>query len=327
MKRNEKNGARNAGEAMTTTTTMTKVLSYGAGLDSFAMLLDAVLNRGEKPDVVCHINVGDAAGRDPGEWGSTRRHIAEVVIPFCEQHGIEFVELNDANGYPVRGQRSLYAWLDGLMAIPTSGPSKLCTIVAKVERFEKWLVDRFGTELVEVWIGFSADEGKRVAKDPNAASETPTRKNRFPLYEAGLCRCKAEKLIVDLGYPVPRKSACTFCPFASKCDYRKLEQERPQDLAAAVKLETQKAPTAKNGYKLSVKNFRKLTDRNLSTTGEMPVLGVDYTAPTLTEWLAKPDRSRTLGCDHCGRARRAVKHAGDDYLTEAEYVDNLPENA
>src|SRR6185437_4209536 len=78
---------------------MPRVLSYGGGLDSFAMLLLAILS-GELPDVVVFVDVADGSpDRDPedlGEWPGTYQHIREVVIPLCRAHGIEFVWLTAA---------------------------------------------------------------------------------------------------------------------------------------------------------------------------------------------------------------------------------------
>lgn len=43
-----------------------RVLSYGGGLDSFGMLVDAVA-RGDKPDLVVFADVTDPERKDPGE--------------------------------------------------------------------------------------------------------------------------------------------------------------------------------------------------------------------------------------------------------------------
>jgi hypothetical protein len=90
------------------------VVSLGGGLDSWAMLLEGV-RRGERIDTVVFIDVG--APGDPGEWPSTYRHIDEVVVPFCQKHGIEFVRI-DHESYPVRDARSLFAWLEARKQIP-----------------------------------------------------------------------------------------------------------------------------------------------------------------------------------------------------------------
>jgi hypothetical protein len=201
-----------------------KILSYGGGLDSFAMLLTAIA-RGELPDVVVFMDTGHPL--DPGEWPGTYRHIDEVVRPICAAHGIEFFKIDHTN-YPVRGgtkgeARSLFAWWETRKSMPMAGPGRQCTTIAKVERFERWASDRWPDQDIEVWLGFEAGEEKRVKKDPNTganrkvpklkkgAKPRARRHNRFPLMEQGLCRCRCEALVRASGYPIPRKSACMFC--------------------------------------------------------------------------------------------------------------------
>src|SRR5205085_2724295 len=141
-----------------------------------------------------------------------------------------------------RDARSLFAWLEARQQIPVTGPNRVCTRVAKVERFERWLDRTYPGELVEVWIGFESGEEARADKDPNAGKPrkasptTATRRNRFPLIEAGLCRCRCEELVRASGHPVPRKSACTFCPYASKGDWQQLALELPRVFAKVAAL-------------------------------------------------------------------------------------------
>jgi hypothetical protein len=297
------------------------VLSYGGGLDSFAMLLDAI-RRGEKPDVVAICDVGDPDGCDPGEWPSTYRHIRDVARPLCERHGIEFVVI-DGDRYPVRDARSLFAWLEARNQIPVSGPNRICTTIAKVERFERWLTDRFPDQVVEVWIGFEAGEEARVAKDPNAGKVQRQRKpggarrlNRFPLIEQGLCRCRCEALVRELGYPVPRKSACVFCPYGTKEDWATFARELPEVFARVERLEAAKLarPTAKNGVRLSIKGYRKVRPGKLPPN---PVRGVHYKAPTLREYISGTYRAQPKPCPVCGQAVKATKATGCSYLYDA----------
>lgn len=311
-----------------TTTTMPKVLSYGGGLDSFAMLVDAI-QRGELPDQVVFINVGDPAGEDPGEWPSTYKHMREVAVPLCTQHGIEFIELNADNGYPVRDARSFFAWMQARTNVPVAGPRRTCTIIAKVERFEKWMVNTHGTQPVEVWIGFEANEAKRAASDPNAGVESAQRRNRFPLIERGLCRCRCEALVRAAGYPVPRKSACVFCPYGSRKDWQTLARELPETFAKVEELERAKMdnPT-RNGFRLSIMGYRTTkagTDRNRRKNAgeqvEAPELGTHYKAPTLREFVDNPGKgTKAKGCETCGRTVRATKASGCSYLGDDESV-------
>lgn len=289
-----------------------RVLSYGGGLDSFAMLLDAIERR-ELPEVCVFADVTDVAGVDPGEWPGTYRHIEEVVKPLCAAHGIEWVTLDTAS-YPVRGSRSLFAWLEERHQIPVSGPTRLCTIVAKVERVERWMDDRFPDEDVSVWVGFEAGEESRAAYDPNAGKKRAVkpgqarRHNRFPLMEQGtrpgICRCRAEALVRRLGYPVPRKSACTFCPYASRGDWQTFARELPGHFARTVALEANK-PETKAGKKLSIMGYETLP-------------GGAYRAPPLPEYIAKPYRPRKMPCPVCGAPERATKATGCDWLSDED---------
>ena len=240
-----------------------RVLSYGGGLDSWSMLLDAVA-RSELPDVCVFIDVGNGTRtRDstvPAEWPGTYQRIREVVIPLCERVGVPF-EWIDTEHYPVRDASSLYEWMHARKQIPVSGPDRICTIVAKVERFERWLTDTFPGQEVETWIGFDAAELDRVKKDPNAGKRRPRklrpgdarRRNRFPLIERNLCRCRCEALARASGLPIPRKSACTTCCYNRLADWQRVDRELPRDFAMARELEARRRETeTKNGFLLSI---------------------------------------------------------------------------
>lgn len=278
------------------------VLSYGGGLDSFAMLVRSVQLE-QRPDVVAFVDVGSPDGKDPGEWPGTYRHMREIVAPLCVREGIAF-EVLDGERYPVRNAPSLFRWLEDRGQIPVAGPNRICTRVAKVERFERWLADRFGTEPVEVWIGFEAGEEARAAKDPNAG-KSAQRRNRFPLIEWDLCRCRCEQLVRAAGFSVPRKSACVFCPYASKGDWQTLARELPETFAEVAELEARKPPT-KRGKKLSIMGFRTLKDREGNPVG--------YRAPPLPEFIRGTYRPKPNPCAVCGAGQRASKATGCDYL-------------
>lgn len=284
-----------------------RVLAYGGGLDSFGMLLDAI-ERGELPDVCAFADVTDPQRLDPGEWPGTYSHIREVVEPLCAAHGIEFVTL-DTVRYPVRDSRSLFSWLEERHQIPVAGPNRICTIVAKVERFERWLDERFADQDTEVWVGFEAGEEGRARYDPNAGAKRAhkpgqaVRHNRYPLIERNLCRCRCQELVERLGFPVPRKSACTFCPYGSRGDWQTFASELPEEFARTAALEANKPPT-EAGKKLSIMGYRTLPDGS-------------YRAPPLAVFIQKPYKPRRMPCSVCGRAQRASKATGSDWLLPA----------
>ena len=285
---------------------LARVLSYGGGLDSFAMLVEAI-RRGICLDAVVFVDVADPGGEDPGEWPGTYRHIRDVVEPLCAKHGIRF-ETVDSTRYPVRDARSLFAWMYQRGQIPIAGPNRICTRIAKVERFETWMRDAFGDAPVEVWIGFEAGEEARAAKDPNAGASTQ-RRNRFPLIEWNLCRCRCEALVRDAGFPVPRKSACVFCPYGSKGDWQTFARELPETFDRVVDLEARKPPTAKNGRKLSIMGYRTIKD----AAGNV----VEVKAPPLPRFIQGTYRPIARTCDVCG-GPRATKATGCDYLDDGD---------
>lgn len=302
------------------------VLSYGGGLDSFAMLLDA-LQRGEKPDhvVFCDVGGGSAEqdGPDPGEWPSTYRHMREIVIPLCQREGIPFHWLG-SDAYPIRDARSLFAWYQERALLPIAGPGRVCTVIAKTERFERWCADHFAGLEVEIWIGFEAGEESRAAKDPNAGASSKgkassfRRRNRFPLLERGLCRCRCEALVRSLGYPVPRKSACVFCPYASKRDWQTFARELPAAFAQVVELEAAKSVTA-SGKKLSIMGFKSFKDEaKVPKRTRLTILrdsaGMAYVAPPLPAFIEGESREKSQGCDVCGAEQRATKATGCSFL-------------
>ena len=321
---------------------LSKVLSLGGGLDSWAMLLDAEI-RGELPDVVAFVDVGDPEDRDthPGEWDGTYRHVEEVVRPWCAARGIEFAEISARTGYLIRpdnqGARSLFGWLWTMGQIPVAGPNRICTRIAKVERFEAWLDKRFAGQEVETWVGFDAAEQGRVDNDPNTgklrgatglkaragstlavqlhnafrwtkalafAMSHAGRVNRFPLMERGLCRCRCEALARASGYPVPRKSACQPCPYGSRGDWKTLAREKPLVFAYAVELERRKPPTTKNNRKLSIMAY----DSDTQTGTPLPV------------FVSRPYKAKIIPCTVCGAAQRATKASGCGYLDEGTAV-------
>jgi hypothetical protein len=306
--------------------TRPKILSLGGGLDSFALLVEAIrrneirkvgldakdadhpeadelLAEGcELPDVVVMCDVG--APGDPGEWPSTYRHVDEVVRPLCAKHGIPFVMIT-GDMYPVRGERSLWAYYEKTNTLP-GRMSRLCTNAAKVERFAKWADANYPDQEIEVWVGFEAGEENRAANDPHGASAVKkprpgkcVRINRFPLIEWGLCRCRCEALVRAAGFPVPRKSACVFCCFNKVGDFQTLAVELPETFERVAAHE-ERAKLTKSGYKLRY----------------FQVSQVRVGLP-LAEAVRRPYTRQQKGCSVCGAAVAATKATGCDYVSEA----------
>lgn len=296
-----------------------RVLSLGGGVDSFALLVECIA-RGVRLDAVAFVDVADPQHLDPGEWPGTYRHVREVVAPLCRRHRIRF-DWIDSGRYPVRDARSLFAWPWARGQIPTTGPKRICTTIAKVERFERWLDDTFPGQLVEVLIGFEAGEESRAQRDPNAGTkrrrvrpQQARRVNRFPLIEWRLCRCRCIAAIKRAGLEVPHASACTFCPYASKGEWQLLAAELPETFAATAELEARK-PITGPGKKLSIMGFHTLAPlKSGQPRTASNVLrdhdGVEYVAPPLRDFIRGEYQPTSEPCEICGAVEKTRKVAG-----------------
>lgn len=175
------------------------ILSYGGGVQTTFMLL----SEPERYDVCLFANTG-------GEWPETIAYIETIAKPFCKQHGIEFVE--------VKGDKKGIDNLEDFCLSKKIIPSRMkrwCT-----DDFKKKPIRRYVKSLnrkdVTVAIGFSWDEVERM----NTAKQTRLYKATYPLVDQHITRQQCIEGIKKLGYPVPRKSGCFYCPF-QKTDYWK----------------------------------------------------------------------------------------------------------
>lgn len=82
------------------------------------------------------------------------------------------------------------------------------------------------------WIGISLDEVQRMK-----TSRHPWILNRWPLIEKSMSRHDALRWMESRGYPVPPRSACTYCPFHSDAEWRRLRDNEPGEFQKAVEFE------------------------------------------------------------------------------------------
>jgi hypothetical protein len=82
------------------------------------------------------------------------------------------------------------------------------------------------------WIGISLDEVSRMKP-----SHLKWATNRYPLIELEMSRHDCLRWMESNGYPIPPRSACTFCPFHSDAEWRRLKNENPDEFQKAVVFE------------------------------------------------------------------------------------------
>ncbi len=97
--------------------------------------------------------------------------------------------------------------------------------LAKIRRGQK-------TVGVISWIGISLDEVSRMKPSKIAWAQS-----RWPLIEKEMSRHDCLRWMEKNSYPEPPRSACTYCPFHSDHEWRKLKTNEPAAFADAVAFE------------------------------------------------------------------------------------------
>lgn len=103
-----------------------------------------------------------------------------------------------------------------------------CTHRWKVQPLRRWLQANRNGAQVEQWLGISLDEFQRM-KD----SDVKYCVNRWPLIERRMTRLDCVTWLDRHGIEIPPKSACTFCPFHSTTEWRRIRQT-PEDWQEAI---------------------------------------------------------------------------------------------
>jgi hypothetical protein len=86
--------------------------------------------------------------------------------------------------------------------------------------------------LIVQWIGISLDEISRMKP-----SRDPWIFHRWPLIEREMNRHDCLRWMAARKFPEPPRSACTYCPFHSDHEWRRLRDKEPEAFAEAVKFE------------------------------------------------------------------------------------------
>jgi len=272
------------------------ILSMGGGMESTSTLGLTLYDprfQALRPDLVLFSDLGN-------EWKETYAHL-EFVKGICQREGIEYAVITPEvhRGKKLFGENRQYTKLiDYLMdvkAVPGKAPNgkRLCTELFKVETIQDYLKERFEGQDLVVLIGFGSDEKSRIKRGENTV---PGWTNRFLLDEADMCRCKSIEYMRSLGWPVPRRSGCTFCPFAKKMDFQVQAEVYPEDWKLTVALE---------------RNNRRFNDP------EKPFFMVAANKP-VDEWILTKDQKRERLCKGCGAEVDLALHVfGDTPLFKA----------
>lgn len=107
---------------------------------------------------------------------------------------------------------------------------------------------------VSCLIGISSDEIMRMR-----TSRVRWTTNVYPLIDAGLSRDDCRDIITKVGLPVPKRSACVFCPFHSDEYWSDLQANHPEEWEATVQFDETIRNMKSAGVRSDVYLHRSLT--------------------------------------------------------------------
>lgn len=236
---------------------MLEVISLGAGVQSTTMALMAA--HGEiEPMPHCAI-FADTGAEPPEVYEHLEWLRGGNVLPF-PVHVAQGSNLAQDLRRSAAGERGVFGRERGFVAPPfftlnedeSEGMlGRDCTQEYKIRAIERRSKELLGADLekplrtkmplVRQWIGISADEVHRV-KDIGPKWQA----KRWPLISRGfpddhqnlwMNRRDCEAWLARHDYPVPPKSACTFCPYRSNAEWRRLRDHSPEGWRQAVAMD------------------------------------------------------------------------------------------
>lgn len=236
---------------------MLEVISLGAGVQSTTMALMAA--HGEitpMPDAAIFADTGAEPPEvyEHLEWLSSGNVLPFPVIVTQFSHMTRDLEAT------ARGEGEVAGRAGGYLAAPfftvnADGSKGMlrreCTQNYKIRRIEHAIKDFMGRPrdkairskepLVRQWIGISSDEAHRVKW-----IGPKWQMKRYPLLgrmidedpqDLWMSRAECEAWLLRHEYPIPPKSACTFCPYRSDAEWRWLRDNSPEGWKEAVAID------------------------------------------------------------------------------------------
>lgn len=119
----------------------------------------------------------------------------------------------------------------GLLGRSCTADYKIAPILKNLRRL---CAIKRGEKQVQVtqWIGISYDEIQRMKPSRDKWTQ-----HRWPLVELEMRRHDCLAWLKKHGFPEPPRSACSYCPFHSNKEWRRLKEHEPEAFAEAVRVE------------------------------------------------------------------------------------------
>ncbi len=205
------------------------VWSSGGGIQSTAIA--ALIYKGvlPRPDFAIMVDTGY-------ESDKTIQYIHDIIIPKMAEVGVNFELVPTTRYY----NADIFDKNNGLnipafRKNPDGSVSKFstrCNNSWKVKVLHKYLREH-GVQRCVDWVGISTDEVRRGYK----STGLKWIRNAYPLLDLGYDRDACLEIIKDVGWPIPVRTSCVFCPLRTNYEWLRLKYENPEDFERACAME------------------------------------------------------------------------------------------
>lgn len=210
---------------MTATTTAVEktirhVVSFGAGLNSSAMLPYLLFDKKQEIDLVVFADTGN-------ENDYTYDNV-KIYEEWCNRNGINFKVArsqldNNLYDYCIRKK------------ITPSRLTRNCTRNFKINPIRKTIRNTFEIDkntIIKLYIAITSDEVHRVRD-----SDVKYIQNTFPFVDDNISRNDCVDILKRHNLPIAKKSGCWFCPFHKKKEWVQMLEENPELYNKSITLE------------------------------------------------------------------------------------------
>lgn len=190
---------------------MKTILSFGAGVNSTAIIALAMLKEIPMPDYIVFSDTG-------AEWPHTYKY-----MDYLESKGIRII-------YLTGGTKGMT--LIEFCRIKNFIPSKMnrwCTEYWKITPIKRFA--QSFNESFKMIIGIDSGEAHRAERARYKKEKI------FPLIELGINRNKCKEIIKRANLGIPQKSGCFICPYQRKRQWIELKKYYPHLWKIAIDLE------------------------------------------------------------------------------------------
>lgn len=220
---------------------MKRILSLGAGVQSTTLALMAAAGEiSPMPD--CAI-FADTGAEPQGTYAHLRDLIPKLPFPVITVSvgNLREAVLEAARGGNKRGSRARPPFFTVNQDGSKGMLLRQCTQDYKIVPIEREIRRQLGLKfrqhwpkepVVEQWLGISTDEASRMKPSRIRAIIA-----RWPLIEKNMSRADCLGWMTANGHPLPPKSACTFCPYHSADEWKRLHDLGGEDWAQAVEVD------------------------------------------------------------------------------------------